>query len=341
MLRYIPRPGRRDLFAIALLIVEVLLFSVLAENFATAENIWSIIRNATDLAIVSIGMTLVIVTGGIDVSVGSVLGVVAILVGRGLQAGWHPAVIVVAAVGLGAALGLMNGLIISYGRITDIIATLGTMNIWRAAVFAWLGGRWITGLPKVFAGLTTGRTWGIPNPLFLITGFYLFFLYLTTFRRFGRQIYAVGNSPEAALLAGINVSRVKIAAYTIMGALTGVGALVYIGRMGSVEITVGLDLAMRSIAAVVIGGTAVTGGRGSLIGTLAGVLFIDTMKNGLVLLGVPSLWDRAIIGVLILASVSADLFFERRAARARQLSRWAGRWSTPVMATEQGQVRGD
>lgn len=336
MLRSIPRPGRREMLAFVLLVLEVLLFSLLTKNFATADNIWNVIRNATDLAIISVGMTLVIVSGGMDISAGAALGVVAIFVGRGILAGWPAPLLVLLSLALGALLGLVNGLIITYGRIADIIATLGTMNIWRAAIFALLGGQWITGLPPIFNGLVLGRIVGIPVPVFLILAIYAVFLYMTTFRRFGRSIYAVGNNAEAAKLAGINVRLTKIGAYVVMGALTGLAALVYLSRMGSVEITVGLDLGLRSVAAVVIGGTAITGGRGSLVGTLVGVLFIDFMKNGLVLLGVPSLWDRAIIGLLIVLSVSADRYFELRSERIRLLGKVIGRTGALADATAVG-----
>ncbi len=337
MLRNIPRPGRRELLAFVLLVVEIIFFSFMTDNFATLNNAWNILRNATDLAIISIGMTLVIISGGMDISAGAALGLVALVVGRGLEAGLPTPVLVLIALGMGALLGTINGLIITYGRIADIIATLGTNNILRAAIFALLGGRWITGLPGTFNGLVLGKIWGIPVPVFLILAAYAIFLYITTFRRFGQSIYAVGNNSEAAKLAGINFRLTKIGAYAVMGLLTGVAALVYLGRMGSVEITVGLDIGLRSVAAVVIGGTAITGGRGSLVGTLIGVLFIDVMKNGLVMLGVPSIWDRALVGLLIVLSVTADRYFEVQTARARLKGRAASRHhgpQTPSVAAE-------
>ena len=214
-------------------------------------------------------------------------------------------------------IGFFNGAVISWANIPDIIATLGTANIWRAAIFVMLGGRWLTGLPPVFSVLTRDRLLGIPVSMFILAIFYAAFWYLLTYRPFGRHIYAVGNSPEAAKLAGINAKGTRILAYSILGALVGFAALLYVGRLASVEITVGLELPIAAIAAVIIGGTSITGGRGSVIGTLAGVLFMAIMKNGIVLLGIPSLWERAVVGMLIILSVTVDLVVNRRAERQK------------------------
>ena len=318
---YVPMPGRREYVTIALLALEIVIFALLVPNFLHPNNISTVLRNAAELAIVSIGMTMVMVLGGIDVSVGSALGVVAIVVAWQIQAGMHPLAIALVALVTGMAIGLMNGALVTWVRIPAIITTLGTMNILRAAVFGMLGGRWITGLPPVFAGLTAGSFLGVPVSVYLMVALYLIFWYLLTFTPFGRHIYAVGNNAEAAVLVGINVKRTQILTYMLLGSLVGVASLLYVGRLGSVEITVGQDLAIQSIAAVVIGGTSVLGGRGSLVGTLAGVLFMAFMRNGIVLLGVPSLWERAIIGALVILSAAVDLLVERRTARHRLAER--------------------
>lgn len=314
---YIPKPGRREYFTIALLLLEIIIFSVASEHFLSFRNLETVLRNATDLAVVSIGMTMVILLGGIDLSVGSALGVVAIIVGWLLEAGWNPFLIALVAIAAGTLIGFFNGAVISWMNIPDIIATLGTANIWRAAIFVMLGGRWLTGLPPVFSVLTRDRVLGIPVSVFILAIFYSAFWYLLTYRPFGRHIYAVGNSPEAAKLVGINAKGTRILAYSILGALIGFAALLYVGRLASVEITVGLELPISAIAAVIIGGTAITGGRGSVIGTLAGVLFMAVMKNGIVLLGIPSLWERAVVGTLIIISVTVDLIVNRRAERQK------------------------
>jgi ribose transport system permease protein len=314
---YIPKPGRREYFTIALLVLEIIIFSVASEHFLSFRNLETVLRNATDLAVVSIGMTMVILLGGIDLSVGSALGVVAIIVGWLLEAGWNPLLIAVVAITTGTLIGFFNGILVSWANIPDIITTLGTSNIWRAAIFAMLGGRWLTGLPPVFSVLTRDRLLGIPVSIFILAIFYTAFWYLLTYRPLGRHIYAVGNSPEAAKLAGINAKRTRIFAYAILGSLVGFASLLYVGRLASVEITVGLELPIAAIAAVIIGGASITGGRGSVIGTLAGVLFMAIMKNGIVLLGIPSLWERAVVGTLIILSVTVDLVISRRAERQK------------------------
>jgi ribose transport system permease protein/AI-2 transport system permease protein len=317
MKRYIPLPGYREYLTIGLLVAEIILFALLSDVFFTGDNLSRIIQNSAELAIVSIGMTMVIIMGGIDLSVGSALGICAIVVGKMLAAGVHPLLILLAVMLIGAAIGLVNGGVIAAMRMPDIIVTLATMNIWRAAVFALLGGAWITGLPPVFGGVLVQKTAGIPNVFFLVLILYAIFWYIMTFRPFGRHIYAIGTNEDAARLAGINVKRTRVMAYAVLGVIVGIASILYTSRMGSVEMTVGTDLALQSIAAVVIGGTAITGGRGSLVGTLAGVLFIAVMRNGIVILGVPSLLEKAIIGTLILLSVVTDIVLQRRLKRRR------------------------
>ena len=305
--KFIPKPNRREVFTIILLITEIIIFSIVSPNFLSFNNLETVLRNSTDLAVVSIGMTMVMVLGGIDISIGSSLGVVAIFVGWMLQAAIHPILIVLVAIISGVLIGTLNGLLVTKARIPAIIATLGTSNILRAMIFGMLGGRWLTGLPRVFGLFTKGHILGIPIPVFLLTISYFSFWLFLTYTPVGRHIYAVGNSAEATKLSGVNTDRTMILAFALLGALVGFSALIYVGRLASVEITVGIDLPMAAIAASVIGGTSVKGGKGSVIGTLAGVLFIAIMKNGIVLLGIPSLWERAVVGLLIVVSVLVDL----------------------------------
>ena len=302
-----------------LLVVEVVAFGLVSENFFTAGNLATVLRNSTHLAIVAIGMNIVMLMGGVDLSVGPALGIVAVIAGWMLRAGVSPWLIVPVAVAVGTTIGLVNGLIITHGRVPDIIATLGMMNILRATVFAMLGGRWLTGLSGDFARLTTGNVFHIPTPVWILVLWFGVFWFLLTYTRFGRHVYAIGNSTAAAELAGIGVRSVRTIGYGILGGLVGFSALLYLGRLGSVEITVGTALHIEAIAAVVLGGTSVKGGSGNLIGTLAGVLFMAVLRNGVVLLGIPSLWERAVIGFLILVSVAVDLLLQARRAERRRL----------------------
>lgn len=315
---YVPKPSRREFFTIILLVIEIVVFSIVSNNFLSAKNLETVLRNSTDLAVVSIGMTMVMVLGGIDISVGSSLGVVAIFVGWMLQREFNPILIGLIAVILGTIIGMFNGFLTTKARIPAIIATLGTSNVLRAMIFGMLGGSWLTGLPRVFTPFTKGHILGLPTPIFLLAVFYAIFWVFLTYAPAGRHIYAVGNSVEASTLSGISADRTKVIAFALLGSLVGFSALIYVGRLGSVEITVGNDLAMASIAAVVIGGTSVKGGRGSVIGTLAGVLFIAIMKNGIVLLGIPSLWEKAVVGILIILSVVMDLILNQRSEKQKR-----------------------
>lgn len=314
-----PRIGRRELFTIFLLVLEIVVFWLIADNFLTTRNVTTIIRNSVDLAVVAIGMTIVMIICGIDLSVGSALGVVAILVGWMLNAGTHPVLIAAVAIAAGCCVGLVNGFLISFLRIPDIIATIGTQSILRAMVFFMLGGQWLTGLPPVFSVLTRGRIFGVvPTPLVVIAVFYVAAWYFLTRRPTGRRIYAVGNGLETANLVGIPSRKIRVLSYVICGGLVGFASMLFVGRLGSVEVTIGNDLALSAIAATVIGGTAVTGGRGSVVGTLAGVFFMSVMKNGIVLFGIPSLWERAAVGLMIIVSIKVDLMLEQRTTRRQQ-----------------------
>jgi ribose transport system permease protein/AI-2 transport system permease protein len=306
---------RRETIIFTLLILESAVFGILTPGFLQPGNLSTIIQNSVDLAVVAVGMSLAMVMGGIDISVGSLLGVVAIAAGRMVQAGFGIALIVPVAILIGALVGSLNGLIIAYLRVPAIIATLGTSNIFRALVFGLLGGTWITGLPPTL-DIFNGRLGGwLPVPAITIVVVYLVFWYFTSYVRLGRFIYAVGSSREASRLAGIDTRHVTLAVHMIIGSLTGIAALSYIARMGSVEVTVGQSLALQAIAATVVGGTSVTGGQGSVLGTLVGVLFINVLQNGILLLGVPSLMEWAIIGVFMILSVSIDLVWNRPALR--------------------------
>lgn len=332
-----PRIGRRELFTIFLLALEIVVFWLIADNFLSVRNVTTIIRNSVDLAVVAIGMTIVMIICGIDLSVGSALGVVAILVGWMLNAGTHPLLIAVVAIAAGCSIGLVNGFLISFLRIPDIIATIGTQSILRAMVFFMLGGQWLTGLPPVFSVLTRGRIFGVvPTPLVVIAVFYVAAWYFLTRRRTGRRIYAVGNGLETANLVGIPSRRIRVLSYVICGGLVGFASMLFVGRLGSVEVTIGNDLALSAIAATVIGGTAVTGGRGSVLGTLAGVFFMSVMKNGIVLFGIPSLWERAAVGLMIIVSIKVDLMLEQRTMRRQQMQLSRQREAAWTMKREGG-----
>lgn len=306
--KYVPRPGRREYVTFLLLVVEIILFGILAPNFLTVDNLIRVVQNNAEIAMVSIGMTIVMLLGGIDLSVGSVMGVIAIVIGYMLQAKVNIFIIVAVAILIGIGVGFINGFLVAKFNIPDMIVTIATMNIWKAVIFALLGGKWLTGLNPSWGAVTRARVLGIPVLLLLIIAVYALFYYFLMYRRFGRYIYATGCNPHSANLSGINVKKIRLVSYCISGGIAAFAAMLYIARMGSVEMTIGSDLPIACIAAVTIGGTGAKGNgkRGSVIGTLAGVLFIAFLKNGIVILGIPSLLENCFIGMLIVLSVLFD-----------------------------------
>lgn len=312
--KYIPHPGRREYFTFLLLLLEIVIFSLIEPNFFKASNFQRVIQNSAEIAFVSIGMTIVMLLGGIDLSVGSVMGIIALVAGNMMQAGTNTLLIFITAVGIGVALGLINGLLIAILKIPDMIATLAMMNIWRAFIFMLLGGKWLTGLSPAYANITRAKVLGIPVLLLLIIAVYALFYYILMYRKLGRHIYATGSNPQAANLNGINIRNIKIISYCILGGIVAVSAMLYIARMGSVEMTIGSELPISCIAAVTLGGIGVKGSgkRGSVVGTLAGVLFIAFLRNGIVILGIPSLLENCFIGLIIILSVLFDSNVLRR-----------------------------
>ena len=306
--KYIPKPGRREYVTFLLLILEIILFGIFAPGFLTVDNLIRVIQNNAEIAMVSIGMTIVMLLGGIDLSVGSVMGVIAIVIGYMLQGEVNIFLILLVAIVIGIGVGFINGFLVAQFNIPDMIVTIATMNIWKAMIFALLGGKWLTGLNPSYAPITRARVLGIPVLLILIIAVYALFYYFLMYRRFGRYIYATGCNPQSANLSGINIKRIKLVSYCISGGIAAIAAMLYIARMGSVEMTIGSDLPIACIAAVTIGGTGAKGHgkRGSVIGTLAGVMFIAFLKNGIVIFGIPSLLENCFIGLLIVLSVLFD-----------------------------------
>ncbi|MDP9219508.1 MAG: ABC transporter permease [Actinomycetota bacterium] len=319
------RPIARSLEGqeLALLVVLALLWLALSlgtDTFFTQSNISNMLYSVAPVALIGIGMTAVIVTGGIDVSVGSMTAVVMVVVAKLIRDNGAPlpeALLV--AVVVGVLLGAVNGLLVAYGGIHPIIVTFGTLNLFRFVALRLFENKQITGVPDTFAVLGGGRrgeTLGIPNAwwlaMLLAALMWCYMRYWAT----GRHWYAIGNDAAAARLAGIRVRRRVIAAYVLTGALVGLAGCVLIGSGGLVQQNAGSGLELRVIAAVVIGGTSILGGRGSVLGTLLGALLVGTVTSAITLLGWRSELIELFIGAFILVAVGVDLVRERR-RRAR------------------------
>lgn len=289
-----------------------LVFASQSEFFFSERNLTTILRNSVDLAVVCAGMTIVVVLGGIDVSVGGILAVSAVFIGRAYQLGLPDWVVVPIGLAVGLLLGALNGVIVAKSRVPPIVATLGTMYIYLAVLLLVIGGVWISGLPSSLSFLVLGDLLGLPAGVWIILAVYGVCYLLLRQTPWGRHVVAVGCDEAAARLAGLKVDRLKIQTYALLGLLAGVAAVLYVARLRNVEVNIGTNIALEAIAATILGGANIRGAVGSLLGTLLGVLFIKVTQNGLVLIGVSSLWETVIIGALLILVLVADAL-ERRA----------------------------
>jgi ribose transport system permease protein len=290
--------------------------SVATDTFLTAGNIQNILFSVAPIALIGIGMTAVIVTAGIDVSVGSQVAVVMVVVALLVRDAAMPFLPALAlAVVTGLVLGAVNGLLVAYGGIHPIIVTFGTLNIYRFVALQIFGTEQVAGVPGTFSpigGGAEGRLLGVPTAwwltVVLAAGMWCYMRFWAT----GRHLYAVGGDAFAARLAGVRVRRRQISAYVLTGACVGLAGCVLIGSGGLVQQNVGSGLELQVIAAVVIGGTSIIGGRGTVLGTLLGALLVGTVTSAVTLLSWPSELTQLFIGLFILVAVGVDLLRERR-----------------------------
>ncbi len=298
------------------LIILIVVFSATTEHFLSASNLTNVLTQVTINLVLSIGMTFVILIGGIDLSVGSVLAFCAVVAGTvmtlpGLDPAPAVALAAVSAVVAGMAFGVLNGLISAYWSIPSFIVTLGTLNIARGAALQVTNANTIYSFPAAFNAFGSQTFYGIPL-LFLIALVLVaigWFVLMKTV--FGRVLYGIGNNEEAVRLAGHNVFFYKVAAFTICGAAVGIGAIIYMARLNIASPIIGIGFELNAIAAVIIGGTSLSGGRGSIIGTLLGACIIGVLANGLILLGLNDFMRQMITGFVIILAIILDKYRER------------------------------
>ena len=273
--------------------------SLLSDRFLTLGNAVNVLRQSTINGIIAIGMTYVILTAGIDLSVGAVLALCTVVTADLLQKGLAVPLSVAVGLGLGAGLGWVNGLIITKGRVPPFVATLGMMTVARGLTLTYTQGRPLTGLPAGFRFMGTGSLGPVPMPIVIaglaFGGGYIFL----TYTRVGKYIFALGNNPVAARYAGIATERYIAFVYAVAGLLAALAGMILAARLNSAQPTAGLGYEFDAIAAVVVGGTNFAGGEGGLGGTLLGVLVIAVLNNGLNLLNVASFYQPVVTGVVI------------------------------------------
>ncbi len=304
----------QSLFVLVLMVVAM---SLLSDRFLTAANGWNIMRQISVNVCLSIGMTMVILSGGIDLSVGSVLAlsgaITAGLIKSPLPLPWLGVEVqfttfgaIVAGLVVGMFLGWFNGQMITRLKIPPFVATLGMLSIARGLTMLWTKGFPITDLGASFAVIGTQSALGVPAPVWIAAGLVGAFVLITKKTILGRYIYAVGGNEQTAKLSGLNVNRIKVIVYTLAGGLSAMAGLIVTSRLDSAQPNAGTGYELDSIAAVVIGGTSLSGGRGTILGTVIGCLIIGVLNSGLVLLNVSPFWQQVVKGGVILIAVAID-----------------------------------
>lgn len=306
----------RELSLVALIVVVLLVFGWQIENFLTARTFNRIAASVAIIGVVAVGQALVVLTRNIDLSVGAIVGFTAYFVGMQLSASpeMPPALAVLLACGVGALMGLGNGLLVAYGRVPSIITTLGTLAIYRMLLVSYSGARtvttemtpaWVAELSQ--QSLISIAGFNVRPTVALALAVTLMFQLVLGYTQFGRRLYAIGSNPEAARFAGLPARRIVLLAFVLCGALAGMGGFMFLSRFGNITVVAGQGMELQSVAAVVVGGVNTFGGSGTVVGALLGAFLIDLLGQGLIRwLGISEFWRDAILGLLILLAVSSD-----------------------------------
>lgn len=300
-----------ELTTLMALIGLMVVITVMNPNFLTTNNLLNLLLQVTANGFIAFGMTFVILTGGIDLSVGSMLALSSALSAGLIASGVPVPIAIVLAVGLGALFGMLNGLLVAYGRLAPFIVTLATMTIFRGATLVYTNGNPVTkGLTDsfLFQFLGQGYVVGIPFPVILMAIVFVLLYVLLHKTAFGKSVYSLGGNEKAAYISGVNLNKVKVMIYTISGMMAAISGLIVTSRLSSAQPTAGTTYEMDAIAAVVLGGTSLAGGKGRILGTLIGALIIGVLNNGLNIIGVSAFWQQVVKGVVILIAVLLDRF---------------------------------
>ena len=303
------------------ILIMMVAVTLRAPSFLTIDNFEDILLNISILVIVALAQTMVIITHGIDLSVSSMIGLVAMMVAFVVKQNPEMSVLLAVLMGmaLGAVLGIFNGLIITYGNVPPIIATLGTLTIYRGLVFYYSQGTWINSfeLPASFKLLSKGTPLGLPNMVIIAILVALLVYYFLNHTRTGRDIFAVGSNPEAAQYAGIRSQRITFLVYVISGVLSGLAAVLWASRFESAQTNTALGFELQTVAASVVGGVSISGGVGTVPGVLLGALLLGIIQNSLTLIRISPFWQLAAQGLLILVAVISDRWILSRVERTK------------------------
>lgn len=290
------------------LIFLVIVIGAISPDFRTVNNFLSLLRQSAINGLIAFGMTCVILTGGIDLSVGSVLALTSIICAHTIKIGLPAPLSMLIALIFGIILGTISGLMVTKSRLQPFIATLITMTGYRGLTMILSGGRPISRLGDNFLlnQIGKGSFLGIPIPVWILIIFFTIFLFVLKKTVLGRQIYATGSNAKAAELAGININNIKLIVYAVSGFMASLSGLILVSRLGSAQPTLGSGYELDAIAAVALGGTSMTGGRGKITGTLIGILIIAVLNNGLNIIGVSSYYQDVVKALVIFLAVISD-----------------------------------
>lgn len=304
----IPKDALGKLGPLLALVVMVILVTILNSNFISPTNLLNLLRQVSTNALIAFGMTFVIITGGIDLSVGSTLALSSVLMAGAIRAGVDPFLAMLLAALVGLILGGINGLLITKGKMAPFIATLATMTVYRGLTLVYTEGNPITGIGDSFLFKFVGRGYffGIPFPVVMMVVSFALLYVLLHKMTFGRKTFTIGGNEKASFIAGIKNDRIKIGIYAISGLMASISGIIITSRLNSAQPTAGNAYEMDAIASVVLGGTSLAGGRGKLSGTLIGALIIGTLNNGMNLLGISSFYQQVVKGIVIIIAVLLD-----------------------------------
>jgi ribose transport system permease protein len=280
--------------------------SFTSEAFLTSNNVLNVLRQTALLFLLASGLTIVIITAGLDLSVGANIGLSACLAATIIKSTGSISLALLAGMGSGFLIGLINGGLIAFLRIPPFIATYGMLWILHGVTYWFMGGETIHGFPADFRAIGSGYLWGIPIPVFLMLAFLLVGTIFLQRTRWGQDIYSVGANREAARLSGIPVNSRLVLAYVMSGLMAGLASLIFLARLNSAEGDIGEAMTLPAIAAVLIGGTSLFGGVGTITGTLIGALILTLVLNGMNLLSINASWQPLVTGVIVIAAVYFD-----------------------------------
>jgi|APGre2960657468_1045069.scaffolds.fasta_scaffold24629_3 ribose transport system permease protein len=302
----LPNSLRVTLLRLIALALIVMTLSLTSEAFLTSNNVLNVLRQTALLFLLASGLTIVILTAGLDLSVGANIGLSACLAATIIKSTGSISLALLVGMGSGFLIGLINGGLIAFLRIPPFIATYGMLWILHGVTYWFMGGETIHGFPADFRAIGSGYLWGIPIPVFLMLAFLLVGMIFLQRTRWGQDIYSVGANREAARLSGIPVNSRLVLAYVMSGLMAGLASLIFLARLNSAEGDIGEAMTLPAIAAVLIGGTSLFGGVGTITGTLIGALILTLVLNGMNLLSINASWQPLVTGVIVIAAVYFD-----------------------------------